>query len=217
MPDASGSVGLRASRESVGRDRVVLVALPQESFAILRSGLGDSLADRFGKSGASLAARARSLIRDRDFSTAKERPLVRSEPRSTAKSTPAVPSPIADNLATWLVTERKSSGLVAPTGREWRTGFTALTEAAKIMPWPRNALRHSFGSYHYAQHKNENLTAAEMGNSPEMIFKHYRAVVLGGDEVRYWNLLNKQPKIISIVAASDKLPIGRNRKTKSAA
>jgi hypothetical protein len=26
---------------------------------------------------------------------------------------------------------------------------------------PRNALRHSIGSYHYALHRNENLTAAE--------------------------------------------------------
>jgi hypothetical protein len=43
---------------------------------------------------------------------------------------------------------------------------------------PRNALRHSFGSYHYALHKNENLTAAEMGNSPSIVFRHYHAVIV---------------------------------------
>jgi hypothetical protein len=30
-----------------------------------------------------------------------------------------------------------------------------------------NVLRHAFGSYHFALHRNENLTAAEMGNSPQ--------------------------------------------------
>lgn len=109
---------------------------------------------------------------------------------------------ISDNLASWLSSERKNSGLVAPTGREWRTGFTALVEAARIAPWPRNALRHSFGSYHYAAHKNENLTAAEMGNSPEMIFKHYRAVVFDNDEKRYWNLFNRKEKVLPFTVAS---------------
>jgi hypothetical protein len=53
---------------------------------------------------------------------------------------------------------------------------------------PRNALRHSFGSYHYALHKNENLTAAEMGNSPSMILRHYRAVVTPLAAKAYWQL-----------------------------
>jgi hypothetical protein len=80
-----------------------------------------------------------------------------------------------------------------------------LIGAARIIPWPRNALRHSFGSYHYALHKNENLTAAEMGNSPEMVFKHYRAVVFDKDEKRYWNLANKETKVIPLEAALGKM------------
>ena len=99
---------------------------------------------------------------------------------------------ISDALASWIAEEKKESGLVFPKGKCWRMGFTKLVEAAKITPWPRNALRHSFGSYHFAHFKNENLTAAEMGNSPQMIFKHYRAVVLDGDEARFWNLINKK-------------------------
>jgi hypothetical protein len=46
---------------------------------------------------------------------------------------------------------------------------------------------HSFGSYHFAQHRNENLTAAEMGNSPAMIFQHYRAVVTPEAAARFWS------------------------------
>ncbi|HWD91731.1 MAG TPA: hypothetical protein VG938_05205 [Verrucomicrobiae bacterium] len=40
-----------------------------------------------------------------------------------------------------------------------------------------NAMRHSFGSYFLGKTKDENLTASEMGNSPEVIIKHYRALV----------------------------------------
>ena len=52
-----------------------------------------------------------------------------------------------------------------------------------------NILRHTFGSYHFALHRNENLTAAEMGNSPAMVFRHYRAVVTSKAAARFWNLL----------------------------
>jgi len=120
-------------------------------------------------------------------------------------------------LASWLAAERKDNGAVAPDAKDWRIGFTALTAAAGITPWPRNALRHSFGSYHYALHKNENLTAAEMGNSPQVIFQHYRAVVVGGDEKRYWNLFNRESKIVPMVAASAKKPAPTNRRKMRAA
>jgi len=99
---------------------------------------------------------------------------------------------ITPALESWIACDRKSSGPVFPKGKCWRRGFSALVAAAKIQPWPRNALRHSFGSYHFALHKNENLTAAEMGNTPEVVFKHYRAVILDGDEIRFWNLINRR-------------------------
>jgi hypothetical protein len=52
-----------------------------------------------------------------------------------------------------------------------------------------NILRHTFGSYHFAVYQNENLTAAEMGNSPAMVFRHYGAVVTPEAAARFWNLL----------------------------
>jgi hypothetical protein len=36
--------------------------------------------------------------------------------------------------------------------------------------------------------KDENLTASEMGNSPEVVIKHYRALVRDADVTRYWRL-----------------------------
>jgi integrase len=91
---------------------------------------------------------------------------------------------ISDNLHDWLAlspTEER-------TGPIWMQGFWGWYNRRLALDVPRNALRHSFGSYHYALHKNENLTAAEMGNSPSMVFRHYRAVVPPLAAKAYWQL-----------------------------
>jgi hypothetical protein len=44
---------------------------------------------------------------------------------------------------------------------------------AKIK-WKQNALRHSFISYRLALVPDVNRVALEAGNSPQMIFRHYR-------------------------------------------
>jgi hypothetical protein len=54
--------------------------------------------------------------------------------------------------------------------------------------WPPNALRHSFGSYHLARFNDAAALALEMGNSPAVIFKHYRQLVKPKDAERYWKL-----------------------------
>ena len=61
-----------------------------------------------------------------------------------------------------------------------------LANKAKITPWPHNAMRHSFGSYFLAATKDENLTATEMGNSPTVVIKHYRAIVHDAEAKAYW-------------------------------
>ena len=43
--------------------------------------------------------------------------------------------------------------------------------------WRRNALRHSYISYRVAKTGDVPRTALEAGNSPEMIFRHYREIV----------------------------------------
>ena len=64
--------------------------------------------------------------------------------------------------------------------------LSKIAEMSGIRPWPHNVLRHSFGSYFYALTKNENTVAAEMGNSPQMVFRHYRALVKPADCTAFW-------------------------------
>ena len=96
---------------------------------------------------------------------------------------------ISENLQAWLKSHRQDSGRVAPFIR--RTWHLLIAQAASDagVQLPMNVLRHTFGSYHYALHRNENLTAAEMGNSPAMVFRHYRAVVTPEAAAKFWSLL----------------------------
>ena len=95
---------------------------------------------------------------------------------------------ISDNLAAWLKPYEKTEGPVTWSTNQDVFGerLKEIAEASGLKEWPHNALRHSFGSYFFAKSKDENRTAAEMGNTPGVVFKHYRALVRNGDENRYW-------------------------------
>ncbi len=54
--------------------------------------------------------------------------------------------------------------------------------------WKRNGLRHSFISYRMALVKNENTMALEAGNSPQMIFSHYRELVTESEAEEWFSI-----------------------------
>jgi integrase len=76
-----------------------------------------------------------------------------------------------ERLAKLTRNQRRSRGTVMP-GAE-----TAQDEGWTPFLWKHNALRHSFISYRVAQTQNVAQVALEAGNSPGMIFKHYRELV----------------------------------------
>ena len=95
---------------------------------------------------------------------------------------------IHDNLLDWLTPHRRREGPIAPDKNIdiISERLRGLAHSAGINPWPHNAMRHSFGSYFLGRTKDENLTASEMGNSPGVVVKHYRAVVKDADVAEYW-------------------------------
>lgn len=68
--------------------------------------------------------------------------------------------------------KRIPRGELPPAGAE-----TAGDEGWAAFKWKHNALRHSFISYRVADIQNVAQVALEAGNSPQMIFKHYRELV----------------------------------------
>ncbi len=83
---------------------------------------------------------------------------------------------IVPALAAWLRPYRRKQGAIFPDGADvYNHGFAALREALAV-PGRKNGLRHGFCTFHFAQHSNENLTAAQAGNSPTMVHAHYKGL-----------------------------------------
>jgi integrase len=57
---------------------------------------------------------------------------------------------------------------------------------ASGVPFPANAARHSFCSYHLAQFENAAKTALEAGHSETMLFAHYRELVTPEAAEEFW-------------------------------
>jgi len=102
--------------------------------------------------------------------------------------------PITGNLAKWLKDHAKDEGRVVPFDNVnkqigWLVEDTNLAlkeaaekdgkdpEKAKKLKWKKNALRHSFISYRVAETQDVAKVALEAGNSPQIIFQHYRELV----------------------------------------
>ncbi len=90
--------------------------------------------------------------------------------------------PILPSLRAWLFPHKKASGSV--TFFTFRKGIHRCTKAAGIA-WKANALRHSFGSYRLAEVQDAAKVSLEMGNSPAMLFKHYRELVTP-EQAKQW-------------------------------
>ncbi len=107
--------------------------------------------------------------------------------------------PILPNLAQWLKDAAKKSGKIFPHSRayfhEQQNNIAANTKKEKLaaVPWKHNALRHSFISYRVASIQNVAQVALEAGNSPGMIFGHYRELVTA-EAAKSWFAIHPEGK-----------------------
>jgi integrase len=104
---------------------------------------------------------------------------------------------IPANLAEWLAPYQGRTGPIFAI--DPRKRMAALSKAAGV-PWKRNALRHSFGSYRMEATKNAGQVSLEMGNSAAVVMAHYFEIVDAKAAVAYWNLLPSE-------AAANVVPI----------
>jgi integrase len=81
--------------------------------------------------------------------------------------------PISDNLKLWLTPHKQASGPVCLHQRPQ----IAAARLCEGFTWQENGLRHSFISYRLAILHDTARVALEAGNSPEVIFGHYRELV----------------------------------------
>lgn len=96
---------------------------------------------------------------------------------------------ICPALAQWLDPHRDKQGKFWP-GEE-RTFLEHYAEACKRAGVQRrkNGLRHSYATYLYALTANENLVAAQLGNSPAMIHAHYKGLATKAEAEKWFHVL----------------------------
>jgi len=92
--------------------------------------------------------------------------------------------PVLPALAAWLEPLRRTKREMACPFINTANEIDDLTKRLSFS-WVRNGLRHSFATYRLAVTNDENRTATEMGNSPAMIVRHYRALATP-DAGREW-------------------------------
>ena len=95
---------------------------------------------------------------------------------------------ITPALSAWLEEFRGKQGRVwtlTATLNGYVSAFSRLRGPLKI-PSRRNGLRHAYCTYHFALHSNENLTAAQAGNSPTMIHGAYKGMATRNDAEKWF-------------------------------
>ena len=95
--------------------------------------------------------------------------------------------PIPDNLREWLKPIAQKEGPINPSTDDRGLNHRLVRGPARSaqVAWVKNGLRHSFCSYRLAQTSDAAKVALEAGNSPTMIFRHYRELVTP-DQAQEW-------------------------------
>ncbi len=102
--------------------------------------------------------------------------------------------PILPNLAAWLATCPSQRGNVCKLTEAGLREARAVTVEKSGTPWKDNGLRHSFISYRLADTQSAAQVALEAGNSPAMVFRHYRELVKPTDATAWFAIAPEQPE-----------------------
>jgi integrase len=94
---------------------------------------------------------------------------------------------IRPNLAQWLLPYRQHSGLICPPGLT--ETLRADRKRAGVVPWPINACRHSFATYHLAHFRDLKGLMLELGHTnPDVTFRHYRELATPAEAEKFWKI-----------------------------
>lgn len=107
--------------------------------------------------------------------------------------------PIEANLLAWIeafVPKTKPQGLVTPQAGLIKRlklfhaalGYRVEDQNPEATTWPQDVMRHSYGSYWLGRFKQRAVLAEHMGNSLQIIKKHYRTVVGKSATAEYWRI-----------------------------
>jgi integrase len=109
---------------------------------------------------------------------------------------------IVPALAAWLQQFKGLTGKICTLHEiTFQQHFNDLCEKAKVevkgeevaVARKPNGLRHSYCTFHLAAHGNENATALQAGNSPQMLFSNYRGLARKREAEEWFAVAPNQP------------------------
>src|SRR5665213_380910 len=108
--------------------------------------------------------------------------------------------PILPNLKSWLAPYAGQTGKVWKRGRGPLFDTRAATVKGAKTPWKDNGLRHSFISYRLADIQDAAKVSLEAGNSPDVVFRHYRELVKPAEAQAWFAVSPQLPENILAMA-----------------
>lgn len=107
--------------------------------------------------------------------------------------------PINAALRSWIQPLHKSSGRIyglsssQALGNAIRAAWPRDKDGNLIFERRRNALRHSYGTYRFAELQDEQKVSAEMGNSPKELREHYAELATPEDAATWFAIVRETP------------------------
>ena len=102
--------------------------------------------------------------------------------------------PALPNLAQWLAPYSKQRGLIWKGTPKTLREARAATVKKSGVAWKDNGARHSFISYRLAETQDVGKVSMEAGNSPAVVFKHYRELVRPEAAKTWFAVAPEQPE-----------------------
>ena len=172
---------LSSVKRRKGKSTPVEILTPQEMAALMEHATPE-IATCFAL-GAFAGLRSEEILR-LEWADVTRRPGFIEVAANKAKTAARRLVPIADNLARWLWPLRSDGLLWQNTKAMFHKTRLRVAAEAKVK-WKQNVLRHSFISYRLAEIQDVNRVSLEAGNSPAMIFRHYRELTTP-EQARTW-------------------------------
>lgn len=95
---------------------------------------------------------------------------------------------MSDNLVQWLTPYARKTGKIGFS----RFIFRAVRQTAGV-EWPKDVMRHCFGTYHSAMYEDNAKTSAQMGHTrTSELFKSYKNLVKKSAAAEYWSIVPEE-------------------------
>ena len=113
---------------------------------------------------------------------------------------------LPESAKLWLTLANRKSDSVVDNRHynHYQKRFKKLRLQAGFEKWNANAMRHSFGTYHYALNGNSIATARELGHKANdtVLFDHYRALTTKDEAEKFFGIIPKTEatKIVSFAS-----------------